>query len=139
MHILGIGNLGKFCAHAIRKSDPALAVILLFHRENLREDWTACGKGIEVVTDGVSNTRSGFGVEIMTPDAKEPLTSCITHLIVASKSYNTTAALRLVRHRLSESSTVLFLQNGMGKCLNSLTKIIHDWLSYVHGKLSGSH
>ena len=122
IHVLGIGNLGKFFAHALAKNAPGLTVTLLFHRESLVPQWQSSGKCIEVVTNGLSDKQFGFNTEVVSPkhqherDQDSPM---IDHLIVATKAYNTTAALELIRHRLGNESTVLFLQNGMGRYFSS--------------------
>ena len=117
IHILGVGNLGKLVAHSLANNTPS-RIILLFHRESLREQWELEGGGITCITDGVANKRSGFGIEVLPPpgaprDRYE--TSGIKNLIVATKTYMTKGALECVSDRVDSSSTILFLQNGMGK------------------------
>lgn len=118
IHILGVGNLGKYAAHALVKHNPDQPVTLLLHREGLVADWHAAGEEIECIEDGVSSKRSGFGVEVLpSSDVLAAGRPPIKHLIVATKTYNTTAALRRIRARLSSQSNILFLQNGMGMSL----------------------
>jgi 2-dehydropantoate 2-reductase len=125
IHVLGVGNLGKYVAHAVASASPKASnlITLLFHREGLEEQWRAAGSGIRcIMTNGVADTRSGFHLESLLPSTT-PSTSGSTaptpampikYLIVATKTYNTTGALSLVRDRLDSESSVLFLQNGMG-------------------------
>jgi 2-dehydropantoate 2-reductase len=129
IHVLGTGNLGKFVAHSIAKHCPEAPVTLLFHRPGLVTAWEAGGRGIECLSDGVVDRRTNFNVELLPPASPDPtLTQSVTtsrsikYLIVATKTYTTTAALSLVKNRLDSTSSVLFLQNGMGtSCLLLLT------------------
>ena len=129
IHVLGVGNLGKYVAHAMASASPKTSnpITLLFHREGLEEQWRAAGSGIRcIMTNGVADMRSGFRVESLLPTTSaSTYTStstsvCTTppmpikYLIVATKTYNTASALSLVRDRLDPESSVLFLQNGMG-------------------------
>ncbi|EUC27239.1 hypothetical protein COCCADRAFT_41970 [Bipolaris zeicola 26-R-13] len=108
VYILGVGNIGKFFAYALRKQHPGLPISLLFHRPSLIGDWDASGRTIECVTDAVSDKRTGFDVEIVSS------TDPIDNLIVATKTTVTACALGSVKHRLRKSSNILFLQNGIG-------------------------
>jgi 2-dehydropantoate 2-reductase len=122
LYILGVGNLGKYVAYALAKHVPDQPITLLFHREGLLHEWDAAGRTIECIKDGESSREGSFAVEVLSsPDIAEKDDESqvcsgppIKHLIVATKTYNTTAALRRVRSRLSRESNILFLQNGMG-------------------------
>lgn len=114
IHILGLGNLGKLVAHALASSHPAPPQItLLLHRPELSAQWGQC---INVVTKGVPDPRAGFQIEETFGEER----GLIRHLIVATKTYATIPALKPLRHRLTNESTILFLQNGMGMSIRSL-------------------
>lgn len=116
IYILGLGNLGKLVAHALASSHPAPPqVTLLFHRPELAAQWNKAGRCIDVMTKGVSDPRYGFQTEETFGDES----GFIRHLIVATKTYATGSALKPLRHRLSNESTMLFLQNGMGMSIHS--------------------
>lgn len=115
VHILGIGNLAKLLAHSLRKHYPDLPITLLFHRPSLAEEWDRAGKTIEIVRNGVSDRQKGFLHEDVFAGKDS-----IHQLIVATKTHATVEALRPLQTRLSASSTLLFLQNGIGKTLFSL-------------------
>jgi 2-dehydropantoate 2-reductase len=116
IHVLGIGNLGKYVAHSLMKQ-ASQPVTLIFHRPSLELQWQSAGCGILCATDGVQDKRSGFRVEVLPPpsasSSQGPLEP-IKYLIVATKTYMTTNALQLVKNRLNSNSSILFLQNGMG-------------------------
>ncbi|MCJ1397441.1 hypothetical protein MMC11_000634 [Xylographa trunciseda] len=122
-YILGLGNVGCFVAHSLRSKLSEPPVTLLFHRHGLLDDWKERGETIDLQTDGVSDIRSGFDVELAgacSEDGNDAGNSSdincepIDHLVVAVKAQNTVAALRSIQHRLTSESTILFLQNGMG-------------------------
>jgi 2-dehydropantoate 2-reductase len=113
IHILGLGNLGKLFAHSLATYNPTTPITLLLHRHGLVAEWKKAGQCIEVVTNGVSDKRNGFGIDmVLGPWGQEK--SVIKHLIVATKTYATLAALAPLKHHLTEDSTILFVQNGMG-------------------------
>ena len=115
IHILGLGNLGKLVAHALASSHPAPPqVTLLFHRPERVAQWDKVGRSIDVVTKGVSDARRGFQIEETLGEEN----GLIKHLIVATKTYATVPALKPLRHRLSDESTMLFLQNGIGMLIH---------------------
>lgn len=122
IHILGVGNLGKYVAHSLMRRNPrsSAPITLLFHRKRLLADWDNGGRVIQCIAGGSVDRRGGFKVEVLPssetgPAADEGVPTPIKNLIVATKSYATTDALRLIKHRLDRESNVLFLQNGMGK------------------------
>ncbi|KAL8676772.1 MAG: hypothetical protein Q9186_006737, partial [Xanthomendoza sp. 1 TL-2023] len=112
VHILGLGNLGKLTAHYLAASKSA-PVTLLLHRAEQVKQWDQAGRSIAVTTNGHSHTESNFQYE-KTFESDPGNASQIHHLIVATKTYATTEALRPLRARLNAGSTILFLQNGMG-------------------------
>lgn len=116
IYVLGIGNLGKYVAHSLMKQ-ASVPVTLLFHRPSLASQWQSAGSAIQCITDGVVDKTSGFGVEVLSPPSSpaSPNAPTIKYLILATKTYMTAAALELVKARLNSASSVLFLQNGMGR------------------------
>lgn len=115
IHILGVGNIGKLFAYALKKSNPSSEVILLLHRASLLADWEAGGRCIEIVTNGISNKQDGLDAEVLSSEIATNPRSCIKNLIIATKTYNTAKALSRVQHRLDRTSSIMFLQNGMGR------------------------
>jgi 2-dehydropantoate 2-reductase len=116
VHILGIGNLGKFVAHSLRKTHPELPITLLFHRSTLLDEWNQAGRQIEIVTNGVSDKREGFKYEILGAEGKgSERGEAIENLIVSTKTHRTVEAMTPLHERLGKESTVVFCQNGIGK------------------------
>ncbi|KAK1835319.1 putative 2-dehydropantoate 2-reductase [Podospora conica] len=111
IHILGVGNLGKFVAHSLAR-DVACPVTLLFHRQGLQEQWEAEGSKITCITNGEAESTTDFGIEVLSPS--KPQADPIKNLVVTTKAYNIVSALSDIHHRLDPSSTILLLHNGMG-------------------------
>ena len=109
VHVLGVGNIGKLIAHSLISSPAPVPVTLLLHRPELAGDWGQAKQSIDVVTNGVTDRRNGFEVEMT-----EASGGLIRNLIVATKSYSTLDALMPLKGRLTSDSTVMFLQNGLG-------------------------
>jgi 2-dehydropantoate 2-reductase len=109
IHILGLGNLGKLVAHSLRKSHPKKQISLLFHRESLAEEWGRSGRYIKIERNGASDCRNGFREE----STREG--GAIYNLVVATKTHSTVQALLPLKERLGSDSTILFVQNGIGK------------------------
>jgi 2-dehydropantoate 2-reductase len=115
VHILGIGNLGKFLAHSLRKYHPTAPITLLFHRRSLAEEWEQAGQCIGIERNGVMDRVGGFDVEFIDSNVgKTTVSGEIENLIVATKTHKTVEALRSLEGRVGRSSTLLFLQNGIG-------------------------
>jgi len=119
IHILGIGNLGKLVAHALKKSAPQVPVTLLFHRPSLVPEWEKAGQKItRTVGCDHDDQTTGFDVEplLLSHTASLNPTTEIRNLVVATKTHATTAALALIKQRLSPKCHIVFVQNGFGSC-----------------------
>jgi 2-dehydropantoate 2-reductase len=118
IHVLGIGNIGKLFSHALATKPGPPTIVLLLHRASLLDDWDKSGRSIEIISDGVSNKDGIFQVEEIRAGSEETNENLadgfIQHLIVATKTIHTVAALSSIKHRLGASSNILFAQNGMG-------------------------
>jgi 2-dehydropantoate 2-reductase len=110
IHVLGLGNLGKLFAHALRRNHPKIPITLLFHRPTLEEEWNKAGQCIEITRKDMPDRIDGFRYEIV-EDGKG---AEIENLVVATKTHATVQAIRPLKDRLKPYSTMLFLQNGIG-------------------------
>ncbi|KAI9769739.1 MAG: 2-dehydropantoate 2-reductase (Ketopantoate reductase) (KPA reductase) (KPR) [Geoglossum umbratile] len=113
IHILGIGNIGNLIAHSLARVTPAPPVVLLLHRPGLLPEWEKVGRCIDVVTDRSSDKQRGFTAVLVSKD-NGATGGIIKNLVVATKTHAASAAIQPLKHRLSNESTILFLQNGMG-------------------------
>lgn len=113
VHIIGVGNVGKFIAHSLARAQKA-DVTLLFHRQETLERFENEEKTISLDTDPPGEgpvAQSGFGAEGFPFKGGE-----IRSLIVATKAQDTVGALESVIARLTGASDVLVVQNGYGEC-----------------------
>ncbi|KAK4191067.1 ketopantoate reductase PanE/ApbA C terminal-domain-containing protein [Podospora australis] len=123
IHILGVGNLGKYLGYGLAQSHARLPyplVRLLFHRPSKLESFVNSGSCL-IRRDkyGVETKSPEVEAELLaTPDKGEEAESAyqypIKYMIVTTKAGKTAAAIDLVKHRLTHESTVLLVQNGMG-------------------------
>ena len=109
IYILGLGNIGKLVADSLRGIPNPPSIKFLVHRQEHVEAWRKDGQKLEIITKGISQTRSGFVLELI-----EEADEIILHLVISVKAQNTVAALQTIAHRLTKDSTIVFLQNGMG-------------------------
>ncbi|KAH3920739.1 hypothetical protein HBH56_009160 [Parastagonospora nodorum] len=140
IHILGVGNVGSFIAHALRGIPDPPPVTLIFSRWDKLNEWNESQKRLTLVTDGDAEIREGYDAEIAIPriryhhkevglnaSSAVPLedgsreeilsgesTEPIRSLIICSKAASVLQGISSVKHRLDKDSVILFLQNGMG-------------------------
>ncbi|KAK3293835.1 ketopantoate reductase PanE/ApbA C terminal-domain-containing protein [Chaetomium fimeti] len=156
IHILGLGNLGKYVALALRRNQQTTVTVprqfspvtLIFHRKGLLEDWEREDRSIRYYTPDCLEIRpgppiekfraTGFRVECLgnanganhgvenNPPVIIGSKSPIKHLIVTTKTYATAAALAPIKDRLSKNSHILFLQNGIGVTDEVSNKLFPD-------------
>lgn len=132
LHIIGVGNIGKFVAHSLARGPEPLSITLLLHRPCKIQRWYEEGQHIDIIRNSVSDRQDGFNVE-STEMAQYPVPGSlvpefdrnlghlqdqnqwlINELIIATKASFTVSALASIKDRLGPSSTICFLQNGMG-------------------------
>ena len=142
IHILGLGNIGLFVAHSLAGIPNRPPITLLAHKKGSLRVWRETGERIEMITNGLSESRHGFDIEYVppwtpersqalgssaassenpesTPPHKAPSTmqgndDTIWNLVVSVKASVTVQAVSTVAHRLCQDSSILFLQNGVG-------------------------
>jgi 2-dehydropantoate 2-reductase len=64
IHVMGLGNVGRFIAHSLRGAPNPPPVTLIFHRWDQLNEWNASAKTLQVVTDGNAEKREGFDAEL---------------------------------------------------------------------------
>ncbi|KAL5114929.1 2-dehydropantoate 2-reductase (Ketopantoate reductase) (KPA reductase) (KPR) [Pleosporales sp. CAS-2024a] len=142
IHILGVGNVGSFVAHALRGLPNPPPITLIFSRWERLNQWNESPQKLTLVTDGDAEIREGFDAEIAIPriryhgkevglntpstvpaESNSPFgehilsgesTAPIRSLILCSKATDVLQSISSVKHRLDKNSVILFLQNGMG-------------------------
>ncbi|KAF5323561.1 hypothetical protein D9611_005639 [Ephemerocybe angulata] len=134
-YVLGLGPVGSLVAHHLRRTIPRNPEIVLIHRN--REQASKAGNSIQVETNGVRTKSTGFRSEFtegtgFNPHPKslgpngtvhpdDPL--FIQSLIVTCKAHQTLPAIRRLSPRLSTTSTIVLLQNGMGMYEELVTEV----------------
>ena len=138
VHIQGIGNIGKLLAHSLATVSDRPPIVLMLHRSGLIQAWETAGHAIDLITDGISNKQEGYEVEVIRGSSEEdrPLAprrsrsdsagDVIHNLIIATKTIHTVSALSAIKSRLTQDSTILFTQNGMGTIDEVNAKLFQD-------------
>ena len=136
IHIMGVGNVGSFVAHALRGIVNPPPVTLIFSKWERLNQWKESPQKLTLITGGDSEIRDGFDAEIAIPrirfhgkeiglnaalqetEAPQVLsgesTEPISSLIICSKVPFILQGLAAVKHRLHKDSVILFMVNGMG-------------------------
>jgi 2-dehydropantoate 2-reductase len=132
-HVLGLGSIGAFLAHHLRRAVPPEHSITLIHKYRSHAEQTlASGNLIRLERNGVLVSSTGYKVDAFDspgPCARsqsankasnskyEPnrhFNKPITSLFVTTKAHQAIPAISKLVPRLSSSSTIVLLQNGMG-------------------------
>jgi 2-dehydropantoate 2-reductase len=125
IHVLGIGNLGRFFAHGLATSPNPPPITLLLRQSSLVQ-WEKEGRQISITTNGITSSSGGFEVESVTNRSISSSDAPISNLIVATKATGTVEALKQISHRLNSSSTILFTQNGIGTIDGATSQVFKD-------------
>jgi len=142
IHLMGMGSIGTFIAHALLSLPNPPPVSLLFHRPEMYEAFEAGDRIVRVINQqhNTNDEKSGYDVDLADYDSKQNLVSWrylphfspnptlpgpeemlptgevkIHTLIVTVKGPATVTALRSVKHRISTGTTICLMQNGMGQ------------------------
>jgi len=65
IHILGVGNLGKYVAYGLSKLPQRPSLTLLFHRSGQLEDWEAGGRATQRISNSIADKSTHFDVELL--------------------------------------------------------------------------
>lgn len=128
-HVLGLGPIGSLVSHHLRRALPPEHSITLLHKNKQQAKASLLkGSRLTVTHEGVPTTSSDFKSEVFEgfspslqpkwaqSETNERITDSdtIESLIVTTKSSQTVPAIRRLLPRLSGTSTIVLLQNGMG-------------------------
>lgn len=124
-HILGLGSIGSLLAHHLRRTLPSTHTITLIHKSEYQA-LAAVSKGssIKIENNGLVSTATGFRSEVfevpytqpgsVSLQDRTPHSGVIESLFVTTKAHQTIRAIQRLLPRLTESGTIVLLQNGMG-------------------------
>jgi len=157
IHILGLGTAGKYIAHSIASTPHGPPVTLLMHRPLVMQQWHDEGAAIRILKNGEFHVQTGFHIESSAnfprkhseqrfpgfgPNLEhttEPPSSVIDSLIVTTDPNTTLAAISSIRHRLRKSTTICFIQDGLG-ILEQINQTIfpdfNERPTYVLGRMT---
>ncbi|KAK6580594.1 hypothetical protein PZA11_006830 [Diplocarpon coronariae] len=132
IHMLGLGSAGKYIAHSIAALPNAPPVTLLMHRPLMMQHWHDEGAAIHVIKGNKINTQTNFHIESSAGFSRqdphqqfpgfgpnlehtaEPPNFPIDTLIVTTQTFKTVSALNSIKHRLRHTSTIFFVNDGLG-------------------------
>jgi 2-dehydropantoate 2-reductase len=130
LHVVGLGSVGSFLAHHLRRALPFDVPITLVHKLPTDAQRTLlAGNIVRVERDGVLIPSTGYRVDAfddLPPSSRAPSDSKqnwgdqmgfsgpIHSLFVTTKAQDAVSALKKLAPRLSAESTIVLLQNGMG-------------------------
>lgn len=132
IHVLGLDTVGKYIAHSIAALPQPPPVTLLMHRPLMMQYWHDEEAAIHVIKGNKLETQTNFHIESSaefkrqddrqrfvgfgpnTEHTSEPPRYPIDTLIVATPTERTVKALLTIKDRLRESSTILFINDGLG-------------------------
>lgn len=127
-HVLGVGAIGTLISHHLRLTHPSTPISLIVRRARALRKATPSSAvtsaesehhdpvSLSVERDGHTATSSNYDLEIWQPTSDHALRSAlpIQSLVVTLKAPQTLKAVSALAHRLSPSSVITLLQNGMG-------------------------
>ncbi len=104
-HILGAGAIGSLFAASLHRAGVPTTVLCRSGRQHER----LVDEGIDISID-----RNGITETITFPVSVNAEADAISHLLVTTKAYNVLTAVAELEHRLSTSSHIVLLVNGLG-------------------------
>ncbi|KAH8835543.1 ketopantoate reductase-like protein [Flagelloscypha sp. PMI_526] len=135
-HVLGIGSIGSLVAFNLRRAIVSDHPIFLLHNTIDAVLYAQERQNkISVSTHGIKAEARGFRSQVIPYIATHPLREAaqrwensepISSLFVCSKAHHVLPALRRLAHRITPSSTIVLLQNGMGILEELLVELFHD-------------
>ncbi|ESZ93282.1 hypothetical protein SBOR_6320 [Sclerotinia borealis F-4128] len=116
IHILGVGNIGKLCAHSLATKPQPPPLTLLLHRPQLFHMRKHKETKIGIYYEGAWHEEGHYDTELIFSrvTGHQNPSKTISNLIVTTKAHKIVEALSSIKFRLTATSTVLFIHNGMG-------------------------
>lgn len=107
IHCIGPGSIGSLLCFHLQSVTPVTLLLRSRQAQHRRSDPTL---SIQLERHDRTKTATGFSYEFLGKQQQQPIES----LIVTTKAPHVIESLQRVRHRLSATSTVLLLHNGLG-------------------------
>ncbi|KDR78921.1 hypothetical protein GALMADRAFT_94095 [Galerina marginata CBS 339.88] len=132
LHILGLGPVGCLLAHNLRQILPPTHSISLIHKSGkerllfLRRGNIALERAGAVTYSSDEFSHEVFNTSTAPHDKSTPSTTPIDSVFVALKAQYTLGAIKHLAPRLSPSSTIVLMQNGMGVYEQLLSEVFRN-------------
>jgi 2-dehydropantoate 2-reductase len=157
IHVLGLGTVGKLIAHSLASLPNGPPVTLLMHRPLVMQQWHDEGAAIKILINGEYHVQTGFHIESSAnfqrqdplqrfpgfgpnlEHSAEPPNTVIDSLVVTTNPCITLSAISSIKHRLRKTSTICFVQDGLGIIEKMNSRIFpdpHDRPTYVLGRIT---
>jgi 2-dehydropantoate 2-reductase len=157
IHVLGLGTVGKLIAHSLAGLPNGPPVTLLMHRPLVMQQWHDEGAAIKILINGEYHVQTGFHIESSADfqrqdplqrfprfgpnleHSAEPPNTVIDSLVVTTNPCITLSAISSIKHRLRKTSTICFVQDGLGIIEKMNSRIFpdpHDRPTYVLGRIT---
>ncbi|WAR63918.1 hypothetical protein PtB15_16B77 [Puccinia triticina] len=107
IHCIGPGSIGSLLCFHLQSVTP---ITLLLRSRQAQHRRSSPTLSIQLEHQDHTRTATGFSYELLGKQQQQPIES----LIVTTKAPHVLESLQRVRHRLSATSTVLLLHNGLG-------------------------
>ncbi|PLW09881.1 hypothetical protein PCANC_20015 [Puccinia coronata f. sp. avenae] len=107
IHCIGPGSIGSLLCFHLQSVTPITLLLRTRQAQHRRSDLTL---SIQLERSDRTKTATGFLYEFLGKQQQQPIES----LIVTTKAPHVVPSLQRIRHRLSATSTVLLLHNGLG-------------------------
>lgn len=137
-HVLGLGSIGSLLSHHLRLAVLPTNTITLIHRTHKQaRDAMSHGGVIHVESQGLVSTASGFKSEPFETYGRKKTENhqglkeiqkahSIESLFVTTKAHHTLPAIRRLLPHLSNNTTIVLMQNGMGIYEELVTQVFRN-------------
>jgi len=129
IHIMGVGNVGSFIAHALRGVPNPPPVTLIFSRWDKLNEWTESPQRLTLITDGDAEIRDGYDAEIAIPriryHGKEVGLSAASAVSVEGTSTNEGAQEQILEGESTEPIRSLIICSKAPYVLQGLSSVKH--------------
>ena len=122
-HILGVGSIGGLFAHRLHHGGATVRL--------LARSTEASGRAISLKT---AHSTQSLTFDCSSVDDS----SDISHLLVTSKSWAAGSALRRIRHRIGEHTTIVAMMNGM-QHIDDIQQVAPECTLFLATTTAGCH
>ena len=122
-HILGVGSIGGLFAHRLHQGGATVRLLSSSPGVSKKEISLRTGKAEQSLTFECSDVGDS---------------SDISHLLITSKSWAAGSALRRIRHRIGEHTTIVAMMNGM-QHIDDIHQVAPECTLFLATTTAGCH